>query len=164
MLAGAKGRRARQEALNGAGGVADTLKLMEKKAEDVAADYLKSVQLQKKIDATAVPALSERARSHLREIRAAQVEGPESVAKAYGALQKDAAAMAEIRSYQEAARARLGSRAYQSMGRGAQVRVPGADTRQLAEVSRTVQTVQQAQATARQVQQLGRGQKPKFTR
>jgi ABC-type Mn2+/Zn2+ transport system ATPase subunit len=50
------------------------------------------------------------------------------------------------------------------MARGAQVRVPGADSRQLAEVSRTVQTVQQAQATARQVQQLSRGQKPKFTR
>ncbi len=164
VLAGAKGRRARQEALNGAGGVADTLKLMEKKAQDVAADYLKSVKLQKKIDATAVPALSERARGHLREIRAAQVEGPESVAKAYGALQKDAGAMAEIKSYQEAARARLGSRAYQSMARGAQVRVPGADSRQLAEVSRTVQTVQQAQATARQVQQLAHGQKPKLRR
>ena len=94
----------------------------------------------------------------------AEQHGYRGEAKAYDALQKDAAAMAEIKSYQEAVRARLGSRAYQSMACGAQVRVPGADSRQLAEVSRTVQTVRQAQTTARQVQQLARGQKPKLRR
>ncbi|WP_282611086.1 Ti-type conjugative transfer relaxase TraA [Pelagibius sp. Alg239-R121] len=164
MLVGSKAREERQIAMNGARGMADTVRNMERSAAQVAADHVKIVERQHKIDATSVPSLSEGVRNHLREIRSAQVEGPEAIAKAYESLKQDARSMTEIKAYQDAARIRLGSRNYQSAVRGTQVRVPGTDTRQLAVVSRTLQTVQQAQETARQVQQLAQGNKPKLTR
>ncbi len=162
ILAGSKARKARETALNGAGGMARTIRNMENITEQAATNYIKDVEYQKRIDATAVPALSDGARNHLREIRSAQVESPEAVAKAYEGLKQDARAMSEIKTYQDAARTRLGSQNYQSVARGSQAQLPGVERQRLADVSRTLQTVNQAQEIARQVQKLAQGNKPKL--